>query len=326
MASDSLFSKLRPYLAGLVVVVLLFIVVLIVYRVFSGFWFWPYLAGLVVVILFLSALAIIVRGNEGDNIWQLVIGADGRASSSKFQILIWTCVILFAYVAVFSADPTKSISGIPGNVLTALGLSIVTATAAKGITTSLVESGSVIKQKNPGAAKLREFFEDDNGKLDLGKSQMLAWTGIAVLVYIYRLYAAIKTGSFVVDGSATLPDIDSTLMVLMGLGQGAYLGTKLTTTNTPKITGLSVGAGKKGDKLTIFGSSFTDSKEGNLITFDGKPLQVNPAETEWKDAQISLTIPDSGVSATTPEGLRVEIGVVVGGHESLNKLPFTLLP
>jgi hypothetical protein len=35
---------------------------------------------------------------------------------------------------------------------------------------------------------------------------------------------------------ATLPDIDTALMVLMGLGHGAYLGKKLILTTSPAIT------------------------------------------------------------------------------------------
>jgi hypothetical protein len=289
----------------------------------KGLWFWPYLAGLVVIAIFLGILGYCILG-RGKQVRQLFVGHDGRMSSSLFQIFVWTLVILFAYVAVFSKY-LLPISGIPGNILTALGLSIVTATAAKGIA-STQANNTVVKVKKEGPPKISELFEDDEGKPDLGKSQMLAWTFIAVGVYLFGLFGAIQSGSVVqTDGSVALPDIDSTLMVLMGLGQAAYIGTKLTTANAPQVTGLSIGAGKPGVPLTIHGSSFGGEQKGSLITFDGRSSDVIPSQ--WSDTDIILSVPEKipGHPDIPTGGLGVDVGVVVAGVGS-NKVPFTVLP
>src|SRR5688500_6999235 len=79
----------------------------------------------------------------------VVLGEDGRPSTSKLQMWIWTVVVLFSYVAICAAklkngefDP---LGDLPANVLIAMGLSVVTATAAKGITVSFLKSGDIVK-------------------------------------------------------------------------------------------------------------------------------------------------------------------------------------
>jgi hypothetical protein len=49
--------------------------------------------------------------------------------------------------------------------------------------------------------------------------------------------------------------------------------------------------------------------------------------TAWKDARITFTLPAQRHDGTpwTP-GQRITIGVIVGGQESINALPFTIQP
>src|SRR5690242_7543055 len=100
----------HPYLVAVGVLALLWLI----YRVLSGSW----------------------------NPLLVVCGADGRPSTSKLQLWLWTLVVLFAYVAIYTARAShghfEPISQLPANVLIALGLSVMTATAAKGITVSFL--------------------------------------------------------------------------------------------------------------------------------------------------------------------------------------------
>ena len=160
------------------------------------------------------------------SIMKLFEGADGRPSTSKFQFWLWTTVVIFAYVALYAvkvkAGHFEPITHIPQNVLIAMGMSVATATAAKGITASYVSSGRLTKTAvASGSAGLGAIFQDDTGFPELAKVQMIAWTLIAVATYLILLGARIRSGDF-----ARLPDIDTSLMVLMGLGQVGYLGKK----------------------------------------------------------------------------------------------------
>src|SRR5450759_4910177 len=116
---------------------------------------------------------------------RLYEGADGRPSSSKFQFFLWTIVVLFAYVSIFAArygtPQQQAVNQIPRNVLIAMGLSVTTLVAAKGITSSYVSSGQLQKPANQGKGGL---FTDDDGYSDLSKIQMLAWTLVALAVYV----------------------------------------------------------------------------------------------------------------------------------------------
>ncbi|HUI89997.1 MAG TPA: IPT/TIG domain-containing protein [Anaerolineales bacterium] len=252
---------------------------------------------------------------------KLIEGADGRLSSSKLQWFMWTVVVFFAYTAVYTARISKGhwevISEIPANVLTAMGFSIVTMAGAKGITASYVASGHVVKDSTdkPG---LGSIFCDDDGEPDLSKIQMLAWTLIASCIYLSRLVQTMHAAL------PELPDIDPAMMVLMGLGQGAYLGKKLTTTDVPRITGVSPTAGPATTKVTLSGVSFGTSPQGNMITLDEMNIPL-PNHIKWKDDEIKFDLP-----TTYPDGngwkpgQTVQIGLIVGGQESANKLPFTI--
>ncbi len=269
---------------------------------------------------FLVLLWLVYRTLSGTwNPLRVVYGADGRPSTSKLQFWLWTIVVLFSYVALYAARVKGgsfiAINEIPPNVLVALGLSVVTATAAKGITVSFLQNGSLVKPPaTPATSGASQVVMDDDGSPDLSKIQMLAWTIIAVGVYLIMVNHAIKHGPY-----DKLPDIDAALMVLMGLGQGAYLGTKLVTTDVPRITAVSSQRTATATVVTIQGDTFGQSQNGSLVTIDSRPLSV--PISSWGNTQIVFNLP-----ATQPNGQpfaagqQVLIGVVVNGHTSATTL------
>ncbi|HEX7317890.1 MAG TPA: IPT/TIG domain-containing protein [Pyrinomonadaceae bacterium] len=284
----------HPYLIAFGVLVLLWIL----YRILTGRW---------------NPLAV-------------VNGEDGRPSTSKLQLWLWTVVALFSYVAYYSARVNhghiEAVNEFPRNLLIAMGLSVVTATAAKGITVSNLQNGNLVKPPpSPQTSGPGQVLRDDGGALDLSKIQMLAWTVIAIGTYLITLaniIAAITTNDL-----GRLPDIDAALMVLMGLGQGAYLGTKLVTTDVPRITGIAPSSGKPPTNVTIRGETFGAAQNGSMVTLDGKPFAVTVVS--WADEQIQFTFPATQPDATAwPVGRQVLVGVIVGGVESVGAAPFTV--
>jgi hypothetical protein len=281
----------------------------------------PYLAGIAALLL-AWVLYGLLAGTW--NIWKLVTGTDGRASTSKLQWFLWTVVVVFAYVAIWTAGALDGnlvpITEIPQNLLIAMGLSVTTMAAAKGITVSYVNSGRVIKTSaDPGEKKdtgLGPVVSSDERVPDLSKIQMMIWTLVAIVIYLFPVVDQIGSGH-------ALPDIDPTLMVLMGLGQGAYLGKKLVTTITPRLTGLSPVEGNPGTQITIIGMAFGAEQAGSLVTMDRNPFQ--PQGLQWADTQIQFTLPEKPPSGQAwKPGQRVIFGVIVGGQESVNTLPFTV--
>jgi hypothetical protein len=283
--------------------------------------FVPYLAGIAALLLGWLLYGLLARTW---NIWKLVMGTDGRASTSKLQWFLWTVVVVFAYVAIWTAGAQEGnlapITEIPQNLLIAMGLSVTTMAAAKGITVSYVNSGKVIKPSaDPGEKKdagLGPIVSSDEHAPDLSKMQMMIWTLVAIVIYLFAVVDGIR-------GQHVLPDIDPTLMVLMGLGQGAYLGKKLVTTTTPRLTGLSPVEGSPGTQITLLGMAFGAEQAGSLVTMDRNPFQ--PQGLVWADTEIQFTLPQTPPSGQAwKPGQQVIFGVIVSGQESVNTLPFTV--
>ncbi len=179
--------------------------------------------------------------------WSLVIGEDGQASTSKFQMLVWTAAVVFGFLAIyqirFSSGYLEDFPGVPSNLLIAMGISVVTAVSAKSIAVSSQAKSDAAAAAAPVPAvpapappqSQSGIFCDDSGTPDLGKVQVVLWTVIAVGVFLSRVFAIIQqphcphfdpaTGNTAC--SLSLPDIGQTLMILMGLGHGAYIGKKI---------------------------------------------------------------------------------------------------
>ncbi len=112
---------------------------------------------------------------------------------------------------------------VPDNLLLAMGLSTTTMLAAKGITSKYVEEKKVDKSDTKEKGGL---FYDDNGYPDLSQIQLISWTVIGFGIFLLKTLSDVIGSPGTVTG---LPDIDQTLLMLMGIGQGAYIGKKIVT-------------------------------------------------------------------------------------------------
>jgi len=188
----------------------------------------PYVVGVGFVVVFFG----LYKLTTGAGFSKLYEGADGRLSTSKFQFFLWTVVVVFSYAALYTLKLSlpgsrfEALPSLPENLMIALGISILSASAAKAITVSYINTNKISKT-TISSARFGQLFQDDSGKPDLSKLQVLAWTFIALATYL------IAVGHNLASHNPELPDIDKSLMALMGLGHGAYLATKATSTDTP---------------------------------------------------------------------------------------------
>ena len=279
----------------------------------------PVLVGLA----FLAVVFGLYRVWKGSwNVLTLAEGADGRLSTSKFQVLLWTIVVLFGYAVVetgrFLRGNFDALDKIPPNVLIALGFTIGTATLAKGITTSFIAAGRLKKESDPTSGP-GTLVADDDGVPDLSKAQLLAWTFVALVVYVVRVFYQLRVAT------PELPDIDAPLMVLMGLGQGAYIGKKLTTTSTPRLGDVNPKQGPPRTQVTVTGAALGGKDLSTRVRLDDVALPAPADRSSWEDDHVVFTIPDqhpNGSPWTPPQV--VTITVVSNGHTSANALPFTV--
>ncbi len=214
-----------------------------------------------------------------------------RLSASKFQALVWTYVTLFAYGSIFgtrlqgmtSEAPFAELPQIPRNFLFLMGLSAITVTGAKGVTISYKSQGR-ISDISGG------LLTGPEGQGDLLKTQMLVWTIVAASMYIIKLVRGLNDGSIY-----DMPNIDQTLLVLMGISQGSYLGNKLVTRNvikTPKITEILPLSGDAGTEVVILGENFGETQGNSFVALNGIPIKTQAdGLVAWADLQIRLKIP-----------------------------------
>jgi hypothetical protein len=304
-----------------------------------------YLLGFAAVMVYLFVANLIPKGPDGRK--GLVVGEDGRLSTSKFQFFLWTGIVVFSYVALFVADvenfagkdscpapPSNSsqpgvladpwcrMADIPQNVLIAMGFTLITLATAKGVTTAYVASGRVISTK--GSASLADLVTQDDGVTpDLSKVQMLTWTAIAAATYLFAVFKAIPTFQ-----GADFPDINPTLMLLMGLGQAAYLGTKIVSAQNTIISNLTPARGAgPGSQITINGSGFGTS----LGTIQFGDVVAAPAMSsggpQWSDTSVTFIIPPTQASGQPfAGGQTVYVAVLLQGNNTTaasNTVPYT---
>jgi hypothetical protein len=160
---------------------------------------------------------------------ELFLGEDNRYSSSKFQTVLWFSLVISAYIAIVShriaAAGWSYVGGvdIPQNLLILSGISVLTFTAAKAITSGKIEGKPDLK--GPATApKATDLISTDDNKTDLGDFQMVAITILAVIIYAISAVEFMEQIEF--RRVVTMPDVDATLLSIFGLGQAAYLGKK----------------------------------------------------------------------------------------------------
>lgn len=326
-----------------------------------------YAVGIVAVVLFLAISCLAPRSYGGP--LGLIVGEDGRLSSSKFQFFLWTAVIVFSYVALYVADarntrtwavakcpsalapqvsssppatsattpsqvgpsatttsagPWCPMGDLPVNVLLAMGFSLITLATAKGVTTAYANNGQIIKTTNPGRPKFSDLVaHDGSGAPDLPKVQMLVWTFIAAGTYLYAVVNTLPTFAGV-----PFPDISPALMVLMGLGQGAYLGNKIATSQTATISYLQPARGAaSGSLVTINGSGFGASpgtiQFGDVVAAPS----ISSGAIQWSDSQVGFIIPPTHANgAPFVAGETVYVAVLLQGTNATsasNTVPYT---
>jgi len=276
------------------------------------------------------------------NPWTLVEGADGSPSTSKLQWFLWLIVIIFAYAVLWVLRAKQgnysAISQVPVNLLTVLGFSTGTAAAAKGITGGYVRTGRVAKPTTAQKAATQKaaaqaagsqdaagqagasnggILQDDTGAPELAKIQMMGFTLLAIGIFLATVIHQIASNPVI----TSLPNIDSSLLVLMGISQGGYLGKKLVTVGTPVLYTPNPPGAAPGKPVTVPGANL-GSTSGSQLTLDDRPIAA-----KWPSAtEVTFTVPENDpATGAAWEKLPkvVQLSVSANGQIS-NSVPFAV--
>lgn len=135
----------------------------------------------------------------------------GPFSLARTQLAFWTFIIIFAFIYIWIV--TGQMPPVTGSTLILLTISMTTTAGA-----SLIDSS---KTPDPKAKNLssKGFFRDiisDYVGVSIHRFQMVVWT---ILLGIFFLHSVVR--------KLSMPDFDESLLVLMGISSGTYLGLKI---------------------------------------------------------------------------------------------------
>jgi hypothetical protein len=266
--------------------------------------------------------------------WDIIRESDWYPSLAIFQFLVWTFVITFAFLGIYLVrifgGVLEAPPSIPGNILALMGISVAVPIVSGGISRIKYFSSTVAAIKEPSSPlpPLSTMLEENN-KPALTRFQMFGWTWIGIMIYIGILFSTAGTTLMHTEDARTcqtlqpnqaeysqlhcdkplrnltLPDIDPTLVVLMGLSQGAYVGGKIITTPTMKIDKVVLGKKDANEYiLSIFGNNFGSNKD--TVWFDDTQIRENKLLV-WDDSRI-----DAAFTKTLQEGNNYKLRVAKG--------------
>lgn len=248
--------------------------------------------------------------------WNIIRGDDWYPSLSLFQFFLWTVVILFSFIfltiiridhhllpslSAFVSTPT-----IPSTLLVLMGISVTTPIVSTALSSNKYSIGSSFDPPDrlPGLGTMLQ----EGCKPSLTRFQMFAWTLISIAIFFGSTYVTIADNLDNVT-NLSLPNVDPTLLVLMGISQIAYIGGKAVSRN-PGVTSIyprviAVKDLKRIDRsqlISIFGSGFGID---NQVQIKGQVWLGNeyfewpvPDQTSkrkiisWEDDKIDLKISD----------------------------------
>ena len=118
-----------------------------------------------------------------------------------------------------------------------------------------------------------------------------------------------------------LPNVDTVLMILMGISHGTYLGGKMTQSAIPRIIGVTPMSGPPGTTVVVQGADF--GMAPGSIALDNRPYWGTSTSMTWDDDKITFSWPPADADGTAwVSGRTVAITVVAFGQTAQGAASF----
>lgn len=176
--------------------------------------FWLALSGMgivLVLLIFLAKKSGIIRDESASE--------NKPFSLSRTQLAYWTIIVISMFVYIWVL--TSEIPPITGSTLILLAISIGTSAGAKVVDSSQSEIDRHQDLNSDGF--LIDLLSDSNG-VSIHRLQMLVWTIVLGLYFV-------RTSILYL----TIPQLDDSMLALMGISNGAYVGLKIPE-NSGQVT------------------------------------------------------------------------------------------
>lgn len=164
-----------------------------------------------------------------------VMGQDGRASTSKTQVVLWTAAVVWALVDLLLLARAYHGANLFTNAVTSnwrpeylvlLGVPIAAATAAKAAVAGASASGAYVRDPVGNGvwgllAGVAELFTGDD--------DAVAWADLQYVVFTL-ITLAYFASQFLAQPTAGLPPVPAALLTLMGVSATGYTANKIVST------------------------------------------------------------------------------------------------
>jgi hypothetical protein len=201
---------------------------------------------------------------------------------------------------------------IPENLLALMGISAGVTAVATGVSKSKYgeetkklteeEYKEFIREKKLGTMLL------ENDAPSLTRFQMFSWTILSIFLYLSKFFATISIFTISDPNVTVLPDIEFTLLVLMGVSQGAYVGGKWVSPSKPKIFNAAYYESEQ--KIIVNGINFGENKR--IVKLNGTPIPED--KIKWSNEVITFTIEPTKVKKLEENEIKLQIGAKEVDH------------
>jgi hypothetical protein len=243
--------------------------------------------------------------------YDLLIGFDGRVSTSKTVAVFWTYFVasaLLGFVMAKFAGYPQALnklmhSGLEGQYGLLIGGPLGAAIAAKGIVGREVAKDPTAKTHASDAESPNplQLVQNDAGETDLGDFQYVLFNIVAMVFFVGTIFGSPAAG---------LPHIPDVLLALTSVGAAGYVAKK-TLPNTPAKARLNPAKASVGENINVIGS--------RLLT--GTPANQSPIMVLIAGKQAAIV----GASESVPRGEDVVTVRVPPGLAANEKVPVSVI-
>lgn len=274
------------------------------------------LSGLVTVFI-LIITALLLSRRTGMSILDLAKD-EGWPSLARTQFLLWTILIIFCFTTISLIKIFRGVldvpADIPENLLALMGIS-VGATSTSAYLSGSKYAHKELTEKEKSELKKKQIWASlilENDRPSLTRFQMLSWTVIGIIIYIGLFkgtLANLNVNDTEMLQNLTLPEIDISLVVLMGLSQGSYVAGKWIAPTSIEVFNVYPKKGKVNETATIRGHNFGDVKDTIMVD---KVLIKGDDIVFWENNRIDFKLPSEGMT-------NIKVKVLVGAREAKTK-------
>ncbi|MFC2142004.1 hypothetical protein ACFLR7_03620 [Acidobacteriota bacterium] len=183
-------------------------------------------------------MGIIGKKSKLNNVLAIFIDFRGRFSLTRFQISMWTLIIVSLLSGVFFARLFGGVESplditIPNQLLILMGISVGSTVASEAIKAEKDKRSTarVVKASRDDGARFAQVYlaeegtAGEEGAVDITKFQNYLFTLIVLIAYVAAAIAVIaKTSVSCLD---FLPGLGGTMLTLIGISHAGYIAGKL---------------------------------------------------------------------------------------------------